>query len=306
MTFWGSVIDPSKAGLWSQRPAIEEDLPALTDSDPSPATSESSSSTSSLVMTSTSTTATAKAKPTDHLPEDHDTAEGETHIPTFPDQANATTTADDSSALPTMTPTPDEGYFSHMGDLLSNQTWLFGGLGIVFLFAVGAGVFFWRRRVRTMQAHGGEYATVADDEMAMTSMLHGGRAVGGRRSRGGAGAKELYDAFGEVSDGEEEEEEEMGLQGAGAGARRSPMTGLRYHDGFLDDDGGDSNAASPAVRYRDEPVGEEEGAGPVGGAGASARTERRGDGEGSPASGSGSSWEHAHVLSSEALNRLPT
>ncbi|KAG9011154.1 pheromone processing endoprotease [Tulasnella sp. JGI-2019a] len=288
MSLWGSTIDASKASKYSLRPHTPEDgLPNVTETDPASLPSSSASTASSTSTSIMASTTKQYTKPTDHLPTDHDIADGDSKTPTFPDHHNSTSS---------MIPTPDEGYFSHMSDLLANQTWLFGGVGIVVLFAIGVGVYFWRRRVIRRK---GEYSTVADDELALTSMLHGGRAVdGSSRRRRGAGTKELYDAFGEVSDdGREEDEDEMALAG-----ERSPMAGLRYHDGFLDDDGGDSNAAtSPAVRYRDdEPSAAARRA--VVDDGLPEREER----EASSPSGSGSgSWEHTHVSSTEALNRLP-
>lgn len=295
MSLWGSTIDASKATKYSLRPATDETLPDVTEDDPA-AASSSSSSSSSISSTSTSIAASTTkqyTKPTDHLPDDHTHAEGESDKATFPDHHNSTTGG--------MTPTPDEGYFPHMSDLLANQTWLFGGVGVVVLFAIAAGIFFWRRRVIRRR---GEYSSVADDEMALTSMLHGGRAVDGTSRRGGrkaAGTKELYDAFGEVSDdGHDEDEDQMALTGSG----RSPMAGLRYHDGFLDDDGGDSNAASPAVRYRDDEPSSAVRA--VAADDGLPEREEKMEREASSPSGSGSgSWEHAQASSSEALNKLP-
>ncbi|KAG8890161.1 pheromone processing endoprotease [Tulasnella sp. 332] len=293
MSLWGSAIDPSKASKYSLRPATDDSLPDVTENDPASASSLSSSSITSSTSTSTSASATKQyTKPTDHLPDDHTHAEGESDKATFPDHHNSTTGG--------MTPTPDEGYFSHMSDLLANQTWLFGGVGIVILFAIAAGVFFWRRRTIRRR---GEYSSVADDEMALTSMLHGGRAVDRTSRRGGrraAGTKELYDAFGEVSDdGQDEDEDEMALRGSG----RSPMAGLRYHDGFLDDDGGDSNVASPAVRYRDDEPSSAVRARAAAAEDGLPEREEKVERETS-SSGSGS-WEHADTSSSEALNKLP-
>ncbi|KAG8907408.1 pheromone processing endoprotease [Tulasnella sp. 403] len=300
LNFWGSTIDASKATLYSQRPRPpEEPLPdTIFEAEPSTLSISASSTTSSIPVLTTSSTTIVSAsttkvyvKPTEHLPEDHDQAEGESHNPTFPDVGgDKNTTA--AEPMPSSTPTPDEGYFSHMGDLLSNNYWLYGGLGLVALFGIGAALYFLRRRFR--RNRDGGYSSVADDEMAMTSMLHGGKATdnAGRTRRGGT--KELYDAFGEVSDEEDDyADEEMALRGAGG--RHLPDVGLRYHDGFLDDD----TAESPTVRYRDEPTPEERA---LEQEAVAAKRER----EPSPGSASGSgtgSWEHAHA-SSEAINRV--
>ncbi|KIO32522.1 hypothetical protein M407DRAFT_66529 [Tulasnella calospora MUT 4182] len=275
MNFWGSVIDPAKAILYSQRPRPDEDLP-----DP---IFEDEPSSSSITTTSSTTVAASTTKqyvkPTEHLPDDHDQADGESHNPAFPDHP-ATNNTTGSAASPSLTTTPDEGGFSHMGDLLSTSRWLYGGLALIVVFGLGAGIFFWRRRARRA-----DYQTVADDEMAMTSMLHGGRATDSRR-HGAGGTRELYDAFGEVSDEDEYADEETGVR------RTGDTPTVQYHDGFLDDDALESAAVSPAVPYRDEPTPEER---------ARERREREGSDSGS-GTGSGS-WEHAQASDNEATGR---
>lgn len=273
MTFWGSVIDPTKAILYSQRPRPDEDLP-----DPIFEDEPSSSSTTTTSTTLPASTTKQYVKPTEHLPDDHDQADGESHNPAFPDHPATNTTG--SAASPSLSTTPDEGYFSHMGDLLSTSRWLYGGLALIVVFGLAAGFFFWRRRARRA-----DYQTVADDEMAMTSMLHGGRASGSRR-HGAGGTRELYDAFGEVSDEDEYADEETGMR------RTGDTPTVRYHDGFLDDDALDSAAVSPAVPYRDDPTPEER---------ARERREREGSDSGS-GTGSGS-WEHAQASDNEATGR---
>lgn len=112
--------------------------------------------------------------------------------------------------------------------------------------------------------------------------IRDGRPSGGPRTR------ELYDAFGEVSDGDEDADEETGLRG-GLPKDRSPG-GLGFHSGFLDDDDPQS-AGGPTPKYKDEPeeahVQQE------------ADVERLNprDGGGSPGSISGDgSWEHASQI----------
>ncbi|KAG9004986.1 pheromone processing endoprotease [Tulasnella sp. 427] len=275
MNFWGSVIDPTKAILYSERPRPDEDLPdPIFEDEPS-----SSSTTTTTTTTVAASTTKQYVKPTEHLPDDHDQADGESHNPAFPDHP-ATNGTSNPAASPSITITPDEGYFSHMGDLLSSSRWLYGGLALIVLFGAGAGVFFWRRRARRA-----EYQSVADDEMAMTSMLHGGRATDSRRP-GAGGTRELYDAFGEVSDEDDDHhyaDEETGMRRTGG----TPT--VRYHDGFLDDDAPESAAVSPAVPYRDDPTPQE-------------RARERRDRDGSDSgSGSGSgSWEDAQPSDNEA------
>jgi kexin len=130
-----------------------------------------------------------------------------------------------------MTPTADEGWFSDMKNLSSNQRWVGGALAIAFLFLAGAGIFFWRRRAAARRRRA-QYASVAGD----TSVP--------MRSRG---TKELYDAFGEVSDDDDDADEETGLRPRGQQPLGVHEVG--YHSGFLDDEDAHSEAG-----YRDEPV----------------------------------------------------
>jgi kexin len=140
-----------------------------------------------------------------------------------------------------------------MSSLVPSQKWFFGAIGAVVLFGVGAAVFFWRRRVK----HRAYAALSAGDELQMNSVSRQGRPR----------AKELYDAFGELSDDEDADEE-------------TRLHGVGFHSGFLDDD--EPSAAGPALVYRDEPQAEHDASPDVRSL--------------SPGSGSGSgdgSWEHA-------------
>ncbi|KAI0705889.1 peptidase S8/S53 domain-containing protein [Cytidiella melzeri] len=252
MTLWGSVIDPQKAQKYVV-PKVEGTLP------PS-ATSENNTSTTASPSAASTKTIT---KPTAHLPSDHVEAPGETHKPAFPG-SNSTNTkpAEDEAAAPSTTsshPTADEGWFSDMSNLVTNQVWFFVALGAVIVFGAAAGLFFWRRSVRRRQ----NYSSLPDgDEMSM-------RAIGGRAS---TRSKELYAAFDEEDD--EEADEETGLRRA----QDSSPVGLGYHSGFLDDDD-PASAGGPATRYKDEPSPAEH---------AAERPPSREEG-----SGDSGSWEHA-------------
>lgn len=160
-------------------------------------------------------------KPTNHLPDDHGIAEGEAHKPTFPQD-------DAAAASPSISPTAAEGYFSHITDLLKSSTWLFGALAVTVLFAGGIGFFFWRRRVRRRPT--GNYAAIPGDSLGMSALERGGTSA-----RGGARSKELYDAFGEVSDDEGD---------ALVGSRPEG-----FHSGFLQDEE-EEGTDKP---YRDHP-----------------------------------------------------
>ncbi|KZV96157.1 hypothetical protein EXIGLDRAFT_609504 [Exidia glandulosa HHB12029] len=268
MTLWGASIDPAIAKPWVLKNphAKPEDA--------------SASVTATHTTTSIFSTKTKQhPKPTDHLPDDHGHAEGEAHNPAFPQEADVkVTTSPAASSTPSgsSTPTPDEGYFSHMSDLLKSQTWLFMTLGGIGLFGFGAAIFFWRRRSRQMRARA-EYNRVADDEDIVMRGVGASRASRGRR---GGGTKELYDAFGEVSDEDDDADENARLA---PGARQQP---LGFHDGFLEDD---DPASATAVKgaYRDNPLPHERQKPEH-----SATPPR--EGAQSPSSGSGDgSWEHA-------------
>lgn len=207
MAFWGESIDPSKATPYQLPDAIK---PLPSQSDPASTTIPSTSKTKVLT------------KPTNHLPSDHATAEGENHKPSFPQHDDA------ANPSPSMTPSPDEGYFAHITDLLKSSTWLFAVLAVVVIFASGIVFFFWRRSSRRRK--GGSYAAVPGDSLGMSALERG-------NSRGGARSKELYDAFGEVSDDEVDE---------GAALVGNQQEGFR--SGFLHDD--EEDGQKP---YRDVP-----------------------------------------------------
>ncbi|KAF8636620.1 hypothetical protein AX17_003430 [Amanita inopinata Kibby_2008] len=263
MMFWGSAIDPEKTTKYELL-AVDDVLPPAEDP-PRPV----------LAPTATKT----HPRPTEHLPGDHASAEGENTRPAFPTTKPATSTSPTTMA-PTSIMAPDEGWFADMSKLISSQKWFFGALAVVILFGMAAGVFFWRRRV--LRRRKAAYSSLsATDEVTMSSL--GGGQVGSR-SRSGGRTKELYDAFGEVSD-DEDADEQTGLR-AGRSGERSPPVGLGFHSGFLDDDDPSTAAElTPAPGYRDEPDDYERHpeSGPV---------EVQVSGATSP-SESGGSWEHA-------------
>ncbi|KAI0064528.1 hypothetical protein BV25DRAFT_1836864 [Artomyces pyxidatus] len=259
LSLFGSTVDPTIVKTY-ELSLLDTLLPPLVQETPT---------------TSDPTSTKSHPKPTDHLPGDHGTAEGEASKPAFDngdgkgdaDVAQPTSTAVAPSATASMTPTPDEGWFTGMSNLVSDRKWFFGAAGLVLLFGLGVGIFFWRRAVRRRRA---AYSTLpGGDDLAM-------RSLPGDAPR----TKELYDAFGEPSD-DEDADEETGLR-PGRPQDRSPG-GLGFHSGFLDDEDIHSpRSASPAPQraYRDEPEEEEK------------RTRERASPSGSGGSGDGS-WEHA-------------
>jgi len=209
MSLWGSTIDPTKAREYTV-PLVENQLPPVVDPEDE-------------VISAQPSPTKILSKPT--LPPDHGSSIGEASKPAFGNPSSTT-----ASPTATMTPTLDEGWVSQMSNLVSDQKWLFAAGGLVALFAIGAGIFFWRRAVKRRRAN---YSSLPAEDMALSSM---------RESR--PRTKELYDAFGEVSD-DEDADESTGLR-PDVVARE----GLGYHAGFLDDD--DPQSAGPTP-YRDEP-----------------------------------------------------
>lgn len=186
LILWGSSIDPSKAKKY-EVPLVEFLLPPL-EAHPG------------IVTIPTSTVSTKQhSKPTQHLPGDHGIAGGENTKPAFS----------------TPTGTPDVGWFSDLGKLVTNQKWFFGALGAVALFGISAGIFFWRRRSRRLANYTSLSNRDNDIDMAALGSMSGQRTT-----------RELYDAFGEVSDDDDDE----------TTALRQPMgRSVGFHSGFLED-----------------------------------------------------------------------
>jgi kexin len=179
-----------------------------------------------------------------------------------------------------MVPTADEGWFSDMSSLVSNQKWVFGAAGIVILFGVLSGIFLCRRAARRRRGAGDQYSALPGDDFALATIQRGGRPP--------PRTKELYDAFGEYEEDDEDDvDENTGLRagspsGGGGG-------GLRFHEGFLDDEDPNTPRTGPTQghqAYRDEPGGKEEG--PSG-----SRDPPSPSGSGSGSGSGDGSWEHA-------------
>ncbi|GJJ12519.1 hypothetical protein Clacol_006762 [Clathrus columnatus] len=158
--------------------------------------------------TPTNGTTKTYPKPTEHLPGDPGAIPGET----------------DKPAIPTPESTLDEGYFTGMSHLLKNSTWLIFSIAAVILFGIGATIYFCRRQRRLRDY---DLLNHGEDVPMVDHGAYG--SSGGGRDR--ARTKELYDAFGEVSDDEE------------ASVRR-PLTS-NEHSEYPENESGS--------RYKDEP-----------------------------------------------------
>jgi kexin len=234
MTFWGSAKDSSQATKYElpDDPNEGHNLP------PHPSATEDAEQTKQ------------HPKPTANLPEDHAAAAGEATRPAF------STEEKEGSATPTSSPTSlpdagDQGVFSHMYDLMSNQLWLVGAFGIVVMFGVGTAGFLWLRKRKAARRAKSAYAPLgATDDMAMRQIDRDGAVAGTGGERSAGGTRELYDAFGVGSDDEDDDENERSaLTGTG---RYNQPTGLTYHNGFLDDEGMSTGRSAPEP-YRDDP-----------------------------------------------------
>ncbi|KAH9980967.1 peptidase S8/S53 domain-containing protein [Lactifluus volemus] len=225
-----------------------------------------------------STTTKAHTKPTDHLPGNHGSAEGEASKPAFDDGSDSTKPFPTATASGSMVPTADEGWFSDMSTLVSNQKWVFGAAGIVILFGVLAGVFLCRRAVRRRRAAGDQYSALPGDDFALGTIQRGGRAP--------PRTKELYDAFGEYEEDDEDDvDENTGLR---ASSPSGGGGGLGFHEGFLDDENPNTPRMAPTQgheAYHDEPERKE---GP-----SSSRDPPSPSGSGSGSGSGDGSWEHA-------------
>ncbi|XP_006458038.1 hypothetical protein AGABI2DRAFT_199236 [Agaricus bisporus var. bisporus H97] len=199
MIFWGSAINTDKTRLFEVED-VEDVLP------PTKAPMRP-------ILPSASMT-TQYTKPTSHLPPVDGDMKDENSQPSSP-SASPDATATDVPTAP--------GWFDEMSRLLSNSKWFFGALSLVILFGVGVGVFFClRRRKRREQS---SYGRLANDDVSMAGL--GNRGGNGR-------TRELYDAFGEVSEDEEDADETTKLRGTYPPGRSTD--GLGFHSGFLDDE----------------------------------------------------------------------
>lgn len=260
MSLWGSAIDPSKALPSYDVPLLDTTLPPLFPSDNAP---------SKTIDLPFATGVKQHPKPTEHL-NDPGAAEGDADKPAFPGSTAgdiASPPASSPSSSATSTPTPDEGWFAELSNLMTTQVWFFVALGAVAIFGIAAGIFFWRRRAARIK----NYSSLPTDSVPMST-------VGGRPR-----TRELYDAFGEVSD-DDDADEATGLR---SGMQQSE--GLTYHAGFLDDDPSTAGGRTPAARYKDEPDTPQNGS-----QSAVPAREREASPEGSGSNHSGDgSWEHA-------------
>lgn len=267
MIFWGSTIDPSRAVQFDLQPSDEYLLPPK--EVPPPALPPAATTTQTLH------TSTATATQTN--------------------EAVALTTTATAGATGTSIPTADEGWFPSMSKLVTSQKWFFAALGAVAVFGLGIGAFLWKRRMSRVSG-ASHYSALAGEEVSMTAR-GGGALTGGTRT-----TRDLYDAFGELSDDDDEYGDESTAlnravarqAGGGAGVGRS---NLGFHSGFLDDDEQSAAPTAAAPLYRDEPNStvRRNSTTDLSGSEVSSEEELSSCGPPSPngSSSLGESWEHA-------------
>lgn len=260
MILWGSSIDPSQAVKFEV--PLDDDMLPPAEVPPRPI----------IVPSSVSTTATRQhPKPTFLLPGDHGVVTGENSKPAFTSTvfSGSATSPTSTPSSATISPTPDFAWFSDMSSLVTNQKWFFGALGAVSVFGIGVGIFFWRRRVARI--HAANYTALNNDnEVSMTAL--GTSITGGPRT-----TRELYDAFGEVSDDDDDDE---------TTALRQPLArSVGFHSGFLVDDE-PSTAAGLTPKYRDDPDHDRH-------TGSQSQDDEAASRDPESPTESGGSWEHA-------------
>ena len=232
MVFWGSAIDASKAHKYEA--IVVEDLLPPPDEPQDPVT-----------LPSATTSMKQHPKPTANLPDDHGVATGEKTKPAF---STAIPTATSTSIHDDITGT-GAGWFSDMSNLLKSQKWLFIALGVVLLFGIAVGLFFWRRHVAKRSAR---YSELNSEREMSVNPTGNSAPSGGIRT-----TWELYDPFGHVSDEEEDDNDDDDETTALTSARG----GFGFHSDSLNVEAEDpsSDALEPESIYHDDPESEEEG-----------------------------------------------
>ena len=248
LQLWGEVVDPAKAKHWS---------PA-----------ESGESDEEQIGSKPSGTVSQKPKPTDHLPDDHGSAEGEAHEPGLgntrptsgPDVATGPGADEDvvnEDGSIDYGSDKQSWYDSGVHVVKEHKTWLAGGGGIFLLAVIAAGGAFWFMRVRRkrkmmqdLSVERGQYAPVAE-EVPMGVL---GPSKNNKRGTVGPGNKDLHDAFAENDLTEDEDDDEDDEREDDRSGRRGETAALKYHDDFLGDDeeGDDGRPMASAGGYRVE------------------------------------------------------
>jgi len=214
MVLWGSTVDASTVKKY-EVPMIDTVLPPIPQSTPSPA---------HVHVEPSGTVNEGHSRPTDVLPSDHGTAEGENSKQAFPGSKGSTkskpSTSASASSTPSASATPQDDWISNattaVTTAVGDRKWVYAVVAALLFAAIAGIAYWWRHRLTARRS--AEYRMISDD-LLMTG-------VGGIRDGGVSNPS----------------------QDRPAGS----MGGLEFHDEFLDDDA-PGTAATPSLMYRDEP-----------------------------------------------------
>lgn len=208
LQLWGEAVDAAETTPYAL-PVSEEDEEDEGEVEPI------ASSTVELPPPAAETSPAATKvlpKPIEHLPSDHADAPGHSAKPGLADPAVPTDAAtvpatDEDAAEPTESQaTPDEGTFDGI-ETLQSSTWVYGALAFISLAGLSGAGFFYLRNRRRRGGFGagderGQYGVLGAGEEGLSMGILGGRRRGAGGAQDGAKASELYDAFGDGTDSE--------------------------------------------------------------------------------------------------------
>ncbi|KAI9813113.1 MAG: pheromone processing endoprotease [Pycnora praestabilis] len=199
LTLWGQSIDASRQELLP--------MPTEHDDDNHDAPTTASAITTSVLVDSSSTTEMPPS-PTDHIDrpinaKPSDTDAEVTSAAATSDVPSVTSITASSMLSPTSTATakPDHflpSFFPTFGVSKRTQIWIYGALGLIVVFCVGLGTYFYTARGKRLRNSRDdiEFEMLDDHDDFDDGAANG--AAGGRKGKRRAG--ELYDAFAGESD----------------------------------------------------------------------------------------------------------
>lgn len=154
--------------------------------------------------TTATTTQKKKPKPTEHLPDDHDVAEGYSRLGLDPTRPSNQPQLDAEASA---SPQPTTSRLGSMAALMKDSTWFFFAAGSALLLGGSLlGYFLWRRfrRSRGQGGHPYDFEPVAGEESgSLMAMTERRSPTSGASTR----TRDLYDAFGVGSSDEDEEDD---------------------------------------------------------------------------------------------------
>ena len=197
LTLWGEAVDPAIQPL--------HPLPEMTDDD--------HDYEDVPVVTTTVETEPPKTDPpvhpTDHVdrPVNEKPPETSASTTSLPSQTTGTTTTAATTAAATSMAGSSENFlpsfFPTFGASKRTQTWIYTSFGVIIIFCVGLGSYFYvqrQKRLRSSPRDDYEFEMIQDEDDTQALNGHSGRT----QRRGG----ELYNAFAEDSDADELFDEE--------------------------------------------------------------------------------------------------